>query len=150
MEMGRQDEGYVRSEAFMVTECNEVILGSQPCKNGVEIQHFGDRLCFHQLWQWRQRQSLKRCITTPFSCRWLPEKTGWRLKDDNHIDGVRLHLQITATNGPVVHPPGDMSMDNHGGMTSTGENSWVVHQSSLAILPVESSSSKSGGTWQRK
>jgi hypothetical protein len=28
-----------------------------------------------------------------------------------------------------------MSMENHGGMLSTEEISWFVHQSSLAILP---------------
>jgi hypothetical protein len=36
-----------------------------------------------------------------------------------------------------------MSMEDHSGMMMmTKENSWFVHQSSLAILPVESSSSK--------
>jgi hypothetical protein len=34
-----------------------------------------------------------------------------------------------------------MSMENHRGMVSTVEN-WFVHQSSLAILPAKSSSSK--------
>jgi hypothetical protein len=33
-------------------------------------------------------------------------------------------------------------MENHGGMMLTEENSWYVHQSSLAILPAESSGSK--------
>jgi hypothetical protein len=37
-------------------------------------------------------------------------------------------------------------MEDHGGIISTGENSWFVHQSSLAILPAEFSSSKSGTT----
>jgi hypothetical protein len=32
---------------------------------------------------------------------------------------------------PIVHPPTwYMSMENHGGMISTGEDSWFVHQSS--------------------
>jgi hypothetical protein len=35
-----------------------------------------------------------------------------------------------------------MSMENHGGMMSTEKNSYFVHQSSLAILPGESSGSK--------
>jgi hypothetical protein len=39
-----------------------------------------------------------------------------------------------------------MSMENHGGMILTGENFCLVHQSSLAILPKESSSSKTGRT----
>jgi hypothetical protein len=29
-------------------------------------------------------------------------------------DEVRLCLRTTVTNGPIVHPPGDMSMENHG------------------------------------
>jgi hypothetical protein len=43
-----------------------------------------------------------------------------------------------------------MSMENHGGMMLIGENSWLVHQSYLAILPAQTSSSKSGECWQRK
>jgi hypothetical protein len=43
-----------------------------------------------------------------------------------------------------------MSMENHRRMISKGENSWFVHQSSLAVLPAEPSSSKWWGTWQRK
>jgi hypothetical protein len=33
-------------------------------------------------------------------------------------------------------------MENHGGIISTKENSLFVHQSSLSILPAESSSSE--------
>jgi hypothetical protein len=57
--------------------------------------------------------------------------------DDNHhhIDGVRLRLWTAATNGPIVRPPCDTSMENHSGMMLTEENSRFVHQSSLAILP---------------
>jgi hypothetical protein len=43
-----------------------------------------------------------------------------------------------------------MSMKNHGGMISAEENSLFVHQSSLAILPAESSSSEAGGTGEGK
>jgi hypothetical protein len=42
--------------------------------------------------------------------------------------------------------PGDMCIESHGGMIVTGENSLFIHQSSLAILPAESSSNKVGGT----
>jgi hypothetical protein len=35
-----------------------------------------------------------------------------------------------------------MSMENHGGMMLAEENSWFIHQSSLAILPLESLGSK--------
>jgi hypothetical protein len=30
-------------------------------------------------------------------------------------DGVRLSLRIAATNRPIVHPVGDVSMESHGG-----------------------------------
>jgi hypothetical protein len=39
-----------------------------------------------------------------------------------------------------------MSMENNSGIISTGKNSWFLNQSSLAILPAVSSSSKAGGT----
>jgi hypothetical protein len=35
-----------------------------------------------------------------------------------------------------------MSMENHGGMISTDENSWLVDEGFLEILPVESSDNK--------
>jgi hypothetical protein len=38
-----------------------------------------------------------------------------------------------------------MSMETLGGMISTGVNSCFFHQTSLAFLPAESSSSKAGG-----
>jgi hypothetical protein len=53
----------VRFEAFTATECSEVFSGNQPCDNGAIVQRFGDCLCFHQPWWWRQRQSPKRWIT---------------------------------------------------------------------------------------
>jgi hypothetical protein len=68
-----------------------------------------------------------------------------RHDDDVSVDGVRLRLWTMATSGPIVHPS-DMSMENHGRMILTGENSWFIHQSLLAILPTELSSSKGGGT----
>jgi hypothetical protein len=37
--------------------------------------------------------------------------------------------------GLLFHPLGDVSVENHGGMTLAGENIWIVHQSSLKILP---------------
>jgi hypothetical protein len=55
-------------------------------------------------------------------------------------NGVRICLRTVATNGPIVHPPGDiwtwwaMVMT-----TSAGYNPWLVHQSSLAVLPAETS-----------
>jgi hypothetical protein len=67
--------------------------------------------------------------------------TDWLI---DHVDGVRLRLWTAATNGPIVHPPGDIwAWENHGEMMMpAGENSWLVHQSPLAILPAESPESK--------
>jgi hypothetical protein len=28
--------------------------------------------------------------------------------DDDHVGGVRLRLRTAVTNGPIVHPPGDI------------------------------------------
>jgi hypothetical protein len=41
-----------------------------------------------------------------------------------HVNTVRL---FAATNGPSVHPPGNMGMERHSGMTLTGENqrTWI-------------------------
>jgi hypothetical protein len=47
-------------------------------------------------------------------------------------------------------PRSYMSMENHDGIVSTRKNTWFFHDCSLAILPAESSSSKSRGTWRRK
>jgi hypothetical protein len=41
-----------------------------------------------------------------------------------------------------------MSMESHGGITSTEKNSRFVHHSSLEILPTESSASKEG-EWEK-
>jgi hypothetical protein len=50
--------------------------------------------------------------------------------------------ELRPPSGLLFIPRWYMSMESHGGMILTGENSWLVHQSSLAILPAESSSSK--------
>jgi hypothetical protein len=58
-------------------------------------------------------------------------------------DGMRLCLRTAATNRPIVHSPGDtwtwraMVM-----MLPAGGNSRLIHQSSLAVLPAETSGSK--------
>jgi hypothetical protein len=62
------------------------------------------------------------------------------LTDLDEVDEVRLRLWTAATNGPV-HPTWYMSMENDGGMISTEEQSWFVHQRSLPILTAESSGS---------
>jgi hypothetical protein len=49
-------------------------------------------------------------------------------------------LITAATNGPIVHPPGDMwAWRAMVMMMPAGDNSWLVHQSSLAVLPAETS-----------
>jgi hypothetical protein len=59
----------------------------------------------------------------------------------DHVDGVRLCLRTVAPNGPIDHPSGDIwtwrAMVIM--MMPAGDNSWLVHQSSLAALPAETS-----------
>jgi hypothetical protein len=60
-------------------------------------------------------------------------------------DGVRLCLIIAPTNGPIVHPPADMwTWRTMVVMMSAADNSWLVHQSSLAVLPAETSGASRG------
>jgi hypothetical protein len=57
-----------------------------------------------------------------------------------HYNGVRLCLRTAATNGPIVHPPGDMrALIAMEVIMPAGENYWLVHQSSLAVLPADTS-----------
>jgi hypothetical protein len=65
----------------------------------------------------------------------------WFIDD---VDGVRSCLWTAVTNGPILHPPGDIWVWENDGevMMPAEENSWLVHQSCLAILPAESSWSK--------
>jgi hypothetical protein len=53
-------------------------------------------------------------------------------------DAVRLCLTTAATNRPV-HPPGGMWAWRAMVMMPAGDNSWLIHQSSLAVLPAETS-----------
>jgi hypothetical protein len=39
-----------------------------------------------------------------------------------HVERVRLCLRPAYTNGPIVHPPNDMSMKSHSGMIPSGRN----------------------------
>jgi hypothetical protein len=50
-------------------------------------------------------------------------------------NGVRLCLRPAATNGTILHPPGDISSWRAMVMMMmpAGDNSWLVHQSSLAV-----------------
>jgi hypothetical protein len=51
-----------------------------------------------------------------------------------HVDGLRLCLRNAATNGPVVHPSGDIyiSMERHGGMILTGK----TEELGVKLVPV--------------
>jgi hypothetical protein len=53
--------------------------------------------------------------------------------------GWVLRLRSAATNGPIVHPPGDVwAWTSHGDDDDAGwGNSWLVHQNSLAVIPAE-------------
>jgi hypothetical protein len=53
-------------------------------------------------------------------------------------DGVRLCLSTAATSEPIVRPPCDMwAWRAMVVMMPPGDNSWLVHQSSLAVLLAE-------------
>jgi hypothetical protein len=54
--------------------------------------------------------------------------------------------ELRPPTGLLFIPRWYMSMKIHGGIISTGENSWFVHHNSLAILPAQPSSSKAEGT----
>jgi hypothetical protein len=54
-------------------------------------------------------------------------------------DGVRLTSQNRVQNGPIVHPPCKCDCRPVVVMMSAGDNSWLVFQSSLAVLPAETS-----------
>jgi hypothetical protein len=84
--------------------------------------------------QVRNYKPIKKHITPrSWSCQW----------------GVRLCLWTAATNGLIIHAPGDMSMKNYGGMISAGE---IPDSSTRAVWQSyqQSSSIKWGGTWWRK
>jgi hypothetical protein len=63
--------------------------------------------------------------------------------NDDHVDGLRPRLWTATINRSIVHPQviyehGELWWDD-----IDGESSWLIHQSSLAILPAEFSSIKS-------
>jgi hypothetical protein len=66
-------------------------------------------------------------IRTKTSLRWVNF-----LMLVDHADEVR-RLRTATTNGPIVHPPGDMwAWRAVVVIIPAGKNSWLVHQSSLA------------------
>jgi hypothetical protein len=65
-------------------------------------------------------------------------------------DGVRVCLRTVATIGPIVHPPGDMSAWRAMMMMMmvlAEDNSQLVHQSSLAVLPADTSGASRRNGW---
>jgi hypothetical protein len=53
------------------------------------------------------------------------------------VDGVRLCLRTAATDGPIVHLPGEISMEIHGGMILTGNAEELMRKScSSATLSI--------------
>jgi hypothetical protein len=62
----------------------------------------------------------------------------------DYVDGCET-MWTVATNEPIAHPQVDIwAWENRGEMMPLEENSSLVHQSSLTILPAESS----GNTWE--
>jgi hypothetical protein len=87
---------------------------------------------------------LKQCVFLDIFLHLLV----WLLITD-YVDGVR-HLRTAATNGLIVHPPGDMwAWRAIVMMIPAGENSWLIHQSYLAVLPAETCGSKQG-KWMKE
>jgi hypothetical protein len=67
--------------------------------------------------------------------------------DDDHVDGMKLRLWTAVTNGPIVHPPGDVwawrkTVDD----IDWGNPTIRPPERSLSILAAELSSSESGGS----
>jgi hypothetical protein len=64
-------------------------------------------------------------------------------EDDDHVDGWDHVCKLRLPTPYCSSPRWYMNMEKHAGMMmSTAENSWLVHQSSLAILAAEPSGSK--------
>jgi hypothetical protein len=58
-------------------------------------------------------------------------------------------LRPAATSGPIVYPPGDVwAWRAMVAMMPTVGNSWLVHQSSLAVLPSETSETSRRNWWR--
>jgi hypothetical protein len=74
----------------------------------------------------------KSCIQ--YNQQLAPTQWMQRLLIDN-VNRVR-RLRTTDTNRPTVYPPGDMWAWRAMVMPA-GENSWLIHQSSLVTLPAE-------------
>jgi hypothetical protein len=60
--------------------------------------------------------------------------------DNDDVNGVRVCLGPAAINRPIVHPPGDMSTDDHHGMILTGKTPDLVIR---ALLQYHQQSSNS-------
>jgi hypothetical protein len=90
---------------------------------------------------------VKKCRTkvVDFSKSYWRRLTDWLIDWLIDYDGVGLCLRTAATNGPIVHSPGDMwawramVMMMMMPTEETEDNSWLVHQSPLAVLPAEKS-----------
>jgi hypothetical protein len=69
---------------------------------------------------------------------------------NDYVDWMRLCLWTATTNGPIVHPPGDIwAWKTMLDVVDWGKLPIRPPEGSLAILPAEPSSSKSGGSGQR-
>jgi hypothetical protein len=82
--------------------------------------------------------------------------TGWHRKEYTNSLwwswrwGENTTLKCGHQRANFSSPRWCMSMESHGGMITTGENSRFVHQIYLGNLPTEASSCKSGDTQRRK
>jgi hypothetical protein len=59
--------------------------------------------------------------------------------------GVKLMSQNRGHHWSIVHPPGECEWRVLVMMTPTKDNSWLVYQSSLSVLPTKTSAAKRNG-----
>jgi hypothetical protein len=103
----------------------------------IETPVFQPTRCHYQIWCSVVYYQLRVLVSSWedgswFECFWHPL---WLID----YDGMRVYLRTATTNGPIVHPWGDTWTWRAMMMMSAGDNSWPVHQSSLVVLPAETS-----------
>jgi hypothetical protein len=95
----------------------------------------------------RTVRSWRNALITKLQDRRLDEPQG--CSSPSCRVGETTSLKFDNQRVYCLSPRWYISTEYHGGILPTEKNFWFVHQSSLAILPAEASSSE-GGIWRRK